>query len=95
MRRLLSVLTLAVLMSGMTTMSAVAETIGGGASTDAPGQQRARERCATVWNVLQADLRAKGGPKSGISEGPVGTYPEGSGPTNCDHFWQLQLEIGH
>ena len=95
MRRLLSVLSLAVLLCGMTTTPAVAETIGGGASADAPGQLRARERCETVWNVLQAELRAKGGPKSGVSEGPIGIYPEGSGPTNCDHFWQLQLEIGN
>lgn len=95
MRRLLVVLALAVLLSGAGTTSAVAMTNGGGASGDAPGQVRAEDQCETVWSVLQEDLRARGGPKSGISEGPIGTYPEGSGPTNCDHFWQLQETIGN
>jgi hypothetical protein len=95
MRRLLVVLPLAVLLSGAGTTSAVAMTYGAGASGDAPGQLRAEDQCETVWSVLQEDLRAQGGPKSGISEGPVGTYPEGSGPTNCDHFWQLQGAIGN
>ena len=95
MRRLLVVLALAVLLSGAGMTSAVAMTYGGGASGDAPGQVRAEDQCEAVWSVLQEDLRARGGPKSGISEGPIGTYPEGSGPTNCDHFWQLQEAIGN
>ena len=95
MRRFLVVLPLAVLLSGAGTTSAVAMTSGGGASGDAPGQVRAETQCVTVYEVLQEDVRALGGPKSGISEGPIGTYPEGSGPTNCDHFWQLQGAIGN
>jgi hypothetical protein len=43
----------------------VAMTNGGGASGDAPGQLRAEDQCETVWSVLQEDLRAHGGPKSG------------------------------
>jgi hypothetical protein len=95
MKRVLIALALAVLLSGAGTTSAVAMTNGGGSSEDAPGQVRAEEQCANVWSVLQEDLRARGGPKSGVSEGPIGTYPEGSGPTNCDHFWQLQEAIGN
>jgi hypothetical protein len=95
MRRVLTVLSLAVLLSGAGTTSAVAMTYGGGESGDASGQVRAEEECENVWSVLQEDLRAGGGPKSGVSEGPIGTYPDGSGPTNCDHFWQLQEEIGN
>ena len=95
MRRLLVVLPLAVLLSAAGTTSAVAMTNGGGTSGDAVGQVRAETQCVTVYSVLQEDLRAQGGPKSGISEGPIGTYPEGSGPTNCDHFWQLQGAIGN
>ncbi len=95
MRRLLTGFALAVLLSGAGTTSALAMTNGGGTSGDAPGQVRAEDQCEAVWSVLQADLRAGGGPKWGVSEGPVGTYPEGSGPTNCDHFWQLQEAIGN
>jgi hypothetical protein len=73
---------------------ALGMTNGGGDSANAPGQERAEAQCTNVWSELQADLRAGGGPKSGPSTGPVGTYPEGSGPTNCDHFWQLQEAIG-
>ena len=95
MRRLRVVLPLAVLLSGAGTTSAVAMTNGGGASGEAPGQVHAETHCVTVYSVLQEDLRALGGPKAGISEGPIGTYPDGSGPTNCDHFWQLQGAIGN
>lgn len=95
MRRLLTGLALAVLLSGAGTPSALAMTNGGGTSGDAPGQVSAEEQCEVVWSELQADLRAGGGPKSGASEGPIGTYPDGSGPTNCDHFWQLQEAIGN
>lgn len=95
MRRLLTGLVLAVLLSGVGTNSAFAITNGGGTSADAPGQTRAEEQCEAVWSSLQADLRAGGGPKSGASDGPIGTYPEGSGPANCDHFWQLQEAIGN
>lgn len=75
--------------------SALAQSGGGGNSGDAPGQARAAEQCEAVWSDLQADLRAGGGPKSGPSTGPIGTYPDGSGPTNCDHFWQGQGAIGN
>jgi len=77
-----------------TTGSALAQTSGGGNSSNAPGQERAAAQCENVWSVIQADLRAGGGPKSGPSTGPIGTFPEGSGPTNCDHFWQGQGAIG-
>lgn len=95
MRRLLVVLPLAVLLSAAGTTSAAAMTNGGGASGEAPGQERAETQCVNVYDVIQGDVRALGGPKSGISEGPIGTYPDGSGPTNCDHFWNLQGAIGN
>ena len=66
-----------------------------GAKGKSSGQARAEEECTKVWDEIQADLRAGGGPKSGPSIGPIGTYPGGSGPTNCDHFWQLQEAIGN
>ena len=95
MKRSFVVLSLAVVFSGAGSTSAAALTNGGGASPDAAGQERAESQCVSVYSVLQEDLRAGGGPKSGISDGPIGTYPEGSGPTNCDHFWQLQGAIGN
>jgi hypothetical protein len=95
MRRLLVVLPLTVLLSAAGTTSAVAMTNGGGFSGDAPGQVGAEANCVNVYSVLQEDLRALGGPKAGASDGPIGTYPDGSGPTNCDHFWQLQGAIGN
>jgi hypothetical protein len=94
MRRTLVAATVAVLALA-TTGSAVAQSGGGGNSLDAPGQDRAAEQCEAVWSDIQAELRAGGGPKSGPSTGPIGTYPEGSGPTNCDHFWQGQGAIGN
>jgi len=75
--------------------TASAQTGGGGSSDDAPGQERAAAQCEQVWSDIQAELRAGGGPKSGPSVGPIGTYPDGSGPTNCDHFWQGQGAIGN
>ena len=75
--------------------TALAQTNGGGSSADAPGQERAAAQCERVWSEIQAELRAGGGPKSGPSVGPIGTYPDGSGPTNCDHFWQGQGAIGN
>lgn len=95
MRRLLAVPALALLLSATAMTSAMAITNGGGTSADAPGQVRANDQCTAVWTELLAEVRAGGGPKSGVSEGPIGTYPDGSGPTNCDHFWQLQEAIGH
>jgi hypothetical protein len=95
MKRLFVSLSLAMVLSGAGSTSAAALTSGGGTSSDAPGQQRAESQCVDIYSVLQEDLRARGGPKSGISDGPIGTYPEGSGPTNCDHFWQLQGAIGN
>jgi hypothetical protein len=94
MKRPLVVLSVAVVLCAAGSTSAAALTAGGGASSDAPGQERAESQCVNVYSVLQEDVRAGGGPKSGISDGPIGTYPEGSGPTNCDHFWQLQGAIG-
>jgi hypothetical protein len=85
-----------VLVIGLATASgALAQTNGGGNSGNAPGQERAAEQCENVWSTIQADLRAGGGPKSGPSVGPIGSYPDGSGPTNCDHFWQGQGAIGN
>jgi len=74
---------------------AIAMTNGGGASSTAPGQENAEANCTTVYSERQENVRAGGGPKSGPSEGPIGTYPDGSGPTNCDHFWQAQGAIGN
>ena len=93
MKRLLVMATAASIALGASGV-ALAQTGGGGNSSDAPGQVQASARCETVWSEIQADLRAGGGPKSGPSTGPIGTYPDGSGPTNCDHFWQLQEAIG-
>jgi len=95
MRRSLTGLALAAVLSTVAPAPALAMTNGGGTSGDAPGQATAEVRCETVWSEVQADLRAGGGPKSGPSVGPIGTYPDGSGPANCDHFWQLQEAIGH
>jgi hypothetical protein len=94
MKRLLVTATAASIALGASGV-AVAQTGGGGKSSDAPGQVKAAARCEVVWSEIQADLRAGGGPKSGPSTGPVGSYPDGSGPTNCDHFWQLQEAIGN
>jgi hypothetical protein len=80
---------------GVGASAAGAQTNGGGDSASAPGQATAAANCENVWGTLQADLRAGGGPKSGPSSGPIGDYPDGSGPTNCDHFWQLQGAIGN
>jgi hypothetical protein len=94
MKRLL----VAAVVSGLsvaTAGAAFAQTNGGGNSGTAPGQERAAAQCEQVWSEIQAELRAGGGPKSGPSVGPIGTYPEGSGPTNCDHFWQGQGAIGN
>lgn len=95
MRRLLIVVALAGALSTAGTAGASAESTGAGSSADAPGQVVARDRCTTVWTEIQAEIRALGGPKAGASEGPIGSYPDGSGPTNCDHFWQLQEEISN
>ena len=94
MKRLLVTATAASIALGASG-AALAQTGGGGKSSDAPGQVRASMQCEGVWSEIQADRRAGGGPKSGPSTGPVGTYPDGSGPTNCDHFWQLQEAIGN
>jgi hypothetical protein len=64
---------------------APAQTNGGGNSANAPGQERAQANCTHVWSEIQADLVAKGGPKSELA----------TGPTNCDHFWQSQGVIGN
>ena len=93
--RLVTVAAAMTLTAGAAAQPAVAQTNGGGASADAPGQEIAAARCEAVWSDIQADLRAGGGPKSGPSSGPIGEYPDGSGPTNCDHFWQLQGAIGN
>jgi len=93
MKRLLVSTIAAALAIGGTGASAMSN--GGGNSGDAPGQERAEQQCENVWANIQADLRAGGGPKSGPSSGPIGDYPDGSGPTNCDHFWQLQGAIGN
>lgn len=94
MQRITKLAAVSSLVLGLTAGSAFGMTNGGGKSAEAPGQERAEAQCQQVWETIQADLRAGGGPKSGPSTGPIGTYPDGSGPTNCDHFWQLQLAIG-
>jgi len=85
----------AMVLVGVFASSAFAITNGGGNSATAPGQARAEDECMKVWDEIQADLRVGGGPKFGPSVGPIGTYPGGSGPTNCDHFWQAQEAIGN
>ena len=83
------------LIAGVVGQPAIAQTTGAGQSSTAPGQENAEANCTEVWSERQEDTRAGGGPKSGPSEGPVGSFPEGSGPTNCDHFWQSQGAIGN
>ena len=94
MKRLLVAVVVSAL-SLATAGTASAQTGGGGSSDNAPGQERAAAQCEQVWSDIQAELRAGGGPKSGPSVGPIGTYPDGSGPTNCDHFWQGQGASGN
>ena len=76
---------------GLFATSAAAQSNGSGKSGEAAGQVRAAENCTNVWSVLQANLVAGGGPKSGVVES-IGTT---SGPTNCDHFWQSEGIIGN
>ena len=95
MKRITLVAVSATVLALATAGSAFAQSGGGGNSGDAPGQERAAAQCENVWDVIQVDLRAGGGPKSGPSVGPIGSYPGGSGPTNCDHFWQGQGAIGN
>lgn len=90
MNRVLAILAAASIALG-TSGIALGQSGGGGNSSDAPGQERATEQCEAVWMDIQADLRAGGGPKSG----PVADIPEGTGPTNCDHFWQSEGVIGN
>src|SRR5215218_2586707 len=63
--RLVTVVAAMTLTAGAAAQPAVAQTNGGGASADAPGQETAAARCEAVWSDIQADLRAGGGPKSG------------------------------
>ena len=90
MKRMLAIATAASMALGTSGM-ALAQSGGGGNSADAPGQARAVAQCEAVWSDIQADLRAGGGPKAG----PVADIPEGTGPTNCDHFWQSEGVIGN
>jgi hypothetical protein len=90
MRRYLFLTVLVVLALGVSAGTALAETNGGGKSGDAPGQANAGANCTNVWQNLQANLIAGGGPKSQ----PVGDPPFTTGPTNCDHFWQEEGVIG-
>ena len=90
MRRHMFLAVLVALMLGVSAGAALAQTIGGGNSSNAPGQVQASANCTNVWQNLQADLLAGGGPKSQ----PVGDPPFTTGPTNCDHFWQGEGVIG-
>ena len=94
-RRMATAMAAAMVAAGVAAPMTGAQTNGGGTSADAPGQATAAQHCENVWGTLQTDLRAGGGPKSGPSSGPIGDYPDGSGPTNCDHFWQGQGAIGN
>jgi hypothetical protein len=85
MRRKTQLAMLATLAPVVFAAPASAQTNGGGNSADAPGQARAQANCTMVWSVIQADLVARGGPKSQVA----------TGPTNCDHFWQSEGIIGN
>jgi len=91
MRRKTAATVLATLALGILTGSASAQSNGSGKSGDAPGQARAEANCMHVWDELQIDLVAGGGPKSE----PVPSIGSTSGPTNCDHFWQTEGIIGN
>lgn len=81
----------ATLALGLFASPAWAQSNGGGNSGNAPGQARAAANCTNVWSELQADLVARGGPKSD----PVESIGTTTGPTNCDHFWQSEGIIGN
>ncbi len=56
-----------------------------GNSHEAPGQEKAIEKCnANVDKQNERGLQAGGGPKA-----------QYTGPTNCDHFWQIIGAIGN
>ncbi len=90
---IISTATAIVVLTLGTASGGLAKTTGGGYSADAPGQATASAKCENVWNNIQIDLVAGGGPKSlqvDIGGGTIAT----SGPTNCDHFWQAIGSIG-
>lgn len=91
MRRTAWVALLATIALGLTAGPAVAQSNGGGKSSEAPGQARAAANCVHVFSEVQATRVAGGGPKSGVVES-LGTT---TGPTNCDHFWQSEGIIGN
>ena len=58
--------------------SALAQTNGGGNSSNAPGQAKAAANCGNTIDRQSANgVSAGGGPKAGVPA-----------PTNCDHFFQ-------
>jgi hypothetical protein len=93
LKRTISTIVATVVLALAAASGALAISNGGGNSATAPGQAKAAANCENVWNNIQLDLVAGGGPKSQIVEVFPGVFGN-SGPTNCDHFWQAIGSIG-
>ena len=82
MKRILTVLTVAVLMAVMLVAGAgyafaYANFDNNGNAANAPGQQNAQDNCSdTIGKQSDKDVSAGGGPKEGVPA-----------PTNCDKFY--------
>ena len=97
MRKYLALLAALVVVGAVMASGGLAESNGGGNSANAPGQATAAANCKNVWNNIQLNLVAGGGPKSllvVVDTGPPVVIGN-SGPTNCDHFWQNNGSIGN
>ncbi len=85
-RKVLAAALLSLLLSAS---PAAAVSKGGGRSDQAPGQERAWENCdSVVLDQKGRGVHARGGPKQA-------TEDSAEGPTNCDHFWQMDGYIGN
>jgi hypothetical protein len=93
MRRKTFIAVLAMLTVGVVAGPAWAQSNGGGASSDATGQAQAATNCVHVYSEVQADLVPGGGPKSQPVTFGGSTFT--TGPTNCDHFWQVAGVVGN
>ena len=92
MKRIVSTIVAIAALALATASGGLAQSNGGGTSADAPGPATAAANCENVWNNIQLDLVAGGGPKSLPVTFNGNTFT--SGPTNCDHFWQIAGVIG-
>ena len=90
MRRLLLVLTVALMMAAMMSLMAApafasVNPDSNGKAAYAPGQTQAQENAGQTEDRQSANgVMAGGGPKQGIP-----------GPTNAEHFYQLSGSIGN